>query len=128
VGRLMVRLGTLPSRVHMLMEAAAKALSPVAPQALIVGDCGVGLVKLCLRDVGVEAGASAEPLLHALREMPRLVAAEEGYAVIESAPPEVKAQLEVWGPPPSSFALFKALKHRFDPEGILNPGRFIGGV
>jgi glycolate oxidase FAD binding subunit len=40
----------------------------------------------------------------------------------------VKTALEVWGPTPSSFALLQALKHRFDPEGVLSPGRFIGGL
>jgi glycolate oxidase FAD binding subunit len=127
-GAVAVRLGSLPSRVHTVMEATAQALSHIAPQALMVGDCGVGLVKLCIRQAGVEAGAIDELLLRALRELPRLVAAEGGYAVVESAPPDVKAQLEVWGPRPSSFALLKALKNRFDPEGILSPGRFLGGL
>jgi glycolate oxidase FAD binding subunit len=40
----------------------------------------------------------------------------------------VKQNVDVWGPPPSAFALLKALKRKFDPEGILNPGRFIGGL
>jgi glycolate dehydrogenase FAD-binding subunit len=127
-GALTVRLGMLPARVHTVMEASAQVLGRVASQALIVGDCGMGLVKLGIRHAGLEAGAIDQPLLRALRELPPLVAAEGGYAVVESAPPDVKAQLDVWGPPPPSLALLKALKHRFDPEGLLNPGRFIGGL
>jgi glycolate oxidase FAD binding subunit len=95
---------------------------------MIIGDCGVGLVILCLGPDGLAAGAIDEPLLRALRELSGLVITNGGYAIVESAPPEVKTQLGVWGPPPSSFALLKALKHRFDPEAILSPGRFIGGL
>jgi glycolate oxidase FAD binding subunit len=67
-------------------------------------------------------------LLGALRELPGLVAGHGGYAVVETAPPEAKRQLDVWGAPPSSLALLKALKRKFDPEDILSPGRFIGGL
>jgi glycolate oxidase FAD binding subunit len=127
-GALRVRLGTLPSRVSMVMEAVSRALDPTAPGAMIIGDCGVGLVILCLGPDGLAAGAIDEPLLRVLRELSGLVVANEGYAIVESAPPQVKTQLGVWGPPPSSLALLKALKHRFDPEAILSPGRFIGGL
>ena len=48
--------------------------------------------------------------------------------MVETAPPEAKAQLEVWGPPPPSFPLLEGLKRKFDPEGVLSPGRFIGGL
>jgi glycolate oxidase FAD binding subunit len=124
----MLRLGTLPSRVPTVMLAVAQALRPVAPGALIIGDCGVGLVRVCLALQRPAAAAIGEPLLRALRELSGLVAADGGYAVVESAPPEVKTQLAVWGQTPSSFALLKALKHRFDPEAVLSPGRFIGGL
>jgi glycolate oxidase FAD binding subunit len=128
VGGIVVRLGTLPSRVYTVMAAVAQALNPLVPGAMIIGDCGVGLVKLCLGHEGLAAGRIDEPLLRVLRELPGLAGANGGYAVVESAPPEAKAQIEVWGPPPSSFALLKALKRKFDPEGILSSGRFIGGL
>jgi glycolate oxidase FAD binding subunit len=127
-GGIVVRLGILPSRVYPVMAAVAQALNPLVPGAMIIGDRGVGLVKLCLGHERLAAGRIDEPLLRALRELPGLAGANGGYAVLESAPPEAKAQIEVWGPPPSSFALLKALKRKFDPEGILNSGRFIGGL
>jgi FAD/FMN-containing dehydrogenase len=127
-GMVVVRLGTPPSRVHAVMESVAQMLNPAASEVMIIGDCGVGLVRLCLEYAGPVAGALAEPLLGALRELPGLVVADGGYAVVENAPPEVKGQINVWGPPPSSVALLAALKRRFDPEGILSSGRFIGGL
>jgi glycolate oxidase FAD binding subunit len=127
-GMVVVRLGMPPSRVHAVMESVAQMLNPAASEVMIIGDCGVGLVRLCLEYAGPVAGALAEPLLGALRELPGLVVADGGYAVVENAPPEVKGQINVWGPPPSSVALLAALKRRFDPEGILSSGRFICGL
>jgi len=83
-------------------------------------------VRLCVR--GLAAGAVNERLIGAVRGLPRLVAADGGYVVVEAAAPDVKENVDVWGPPPAAFALLKALKRKFDPEGILNPGRFIGGL
>jgi glycolate oxidase FAD binding subunit len=127
-GNIMVRLGTPPSRVHAIMEAAAQALEPLAAEAMIIGDCGVGLVQLSLGPEGLAGGAIDAPLLGALRDLAGLVVRHGGYALVENAPPAAKTQLEVWGPPPSHFTLLKALKRKFDPEGILSPGRFIGGL
>ena len=37
-------------------------------------------------------------------------------------------QLPAWGTPPDSLPLMREIKHNFDPEKILNPGRFLGGI
>src|SRR5215510_2254597 len=127
-GDIAVRLGTLPSRVYTIMEAAGLALKPLASRAMIIGDCGVGSVKLCIGPECLTTGAIDAPLLGVLRELSGLVVEHGGYALVESAPPEAKMQVDVWGSPPSSFPLLKALKRKFDPEGVLSPGRFIGGL
>ncbi|MFI5120088.1 MAG: FAD-binding oxidoreductase [Thermoanaerobaculia bacterium] len=51
-----------------------------------------------------------------------------GSFVLEEAPDDVRAHTDPWGPPPASFALMRELKDRLDPEGRLNPGRFVGGL
>jgi glycolate oxidase FAD binding subunit len=127
-GVVVMRLGTPPSRVHAVMESVAQMLNHAASEAMIIGDCGVGLVRLYVEYARPVVGALEEPLLRALRELPGLVVADGGYAVVENAPPDVKGQINVWGPPPSSIALLAALKRTFDPEGILSSGRFIGGL
>jgi len=62
---------------------------------------------------------------------PRLIALAEshkGHVIIAAAPPELKSGIDVWGPPPASLGLMRELKRRFDPQEILNPGRFLGGL
>lgn len=51
-----------------------------------------------------------------------------GSLVLEEAPDSVRAHTDPWGPVPAAFALMRELKDRLDPEGRLNPGRFVGGL
>jgi glycolate oxidase FAD binding subunit len=34
----------------------------------------------------------------------------------------------MWGPAGDALSLMRRVKAEFDPHGILNPGRFIGGI
>jgi len=50
-----------------------------------------------------------------------------GSIVIAGAP-QLRALVDAWGPPPDTLATLRALKGRFDPAGILAPGRYVGGI
>ena len=69
----------------------------------------------------IPAGASAG--ITALRQ--RLEAAYGSLTVLQQPSP---AELDPWGTVPDSLPLMRELKRRFDPKGILNPGRFLGGI
>jgi glycolate oxidase FAD binding subunit len=49
-----------------------------------------------------------------------------GNAVIERCPQNVKQELDVFPDPGDSLAVMRSVKRRFDPAGVLNPGRFVG--
>ena len=51
-----------------------------------------------------------------------------GSVVVTAMPDAARAAVDAWGPPPPSFGLMRAMKHNFDPHGLCNPGRFIGGL
>jgi glycolate oxidase FAD binding subunit len=61
-------------------------------------------------------------------ELTSLAQRRGGHAVLFAAPAELKRGLEVWGPSPPSLSLMREIKRQFDPEGLLNPGRFVGGL
>jgi len=49
-----------------------------------------------------------------------------GYGVVEACPLELKQRLDVWGPVGPDFKIMERIKREFDPNGILNPGRYVG--
>ena len=51
-----------------------------------------------------------------------------GFAVVEYCPPSLKRQTDVWGGAPQGLEVMRRIKLNFDPRGILNPGRFVGGL
>jgi glycolate oxidase FAD binding subunit len=50
-----------------------------------------------------------------------------GSCVVLSAPPPVRELVDVWGPV-AGLELMRRVKEQFDPERILSPGRFVGGL
>jgi glycolate oxidase FAD binding subunit len=50
-----------------------------------------------------------------------------GHAVVLTAPPDVRARLDMWGPVPG-LALMRRVKQQFDPGRRFAPGRFVGGI
>ncbi len=54
-----------------------------------------------------------------------------GRAMVEFVAAELadlKRQFHVWGPTRQDFPLMQKLKREFDPDGVLNPGRYVGGI
>lgn len=69
------------------------------------------------------------------KERPKRVAELRGRAqthggsmVIVRAPLEFKSQIDVWGEVGPTAVLMHALKEKFDPQNLLNPGRFVAGI
>jgi len=51
-----------------------------------------------------------------------------GNLIVESAPLAIKKKVDVWGQARDDYRVIRRLKEEIDPAGILNPGRFVGGV
>ncbi|HEX3303505.1 MAG TPA: FAD-linked oxidase C-terminal domain-containing protein, partial [Thermomicrobiales bacterium] len=47
---------------------------------------------------------------------------------VQAAPDEVKRSIDVWGDEPEAIDLMRRLKQEFDPNRVLNPGRFAGRI
>ena len=74
-----------------------------------------------MEDASRKVAQAATEMIHAGNNL-------GGRVTIPWCPLEVKADVNVWGPLRDDYALMKKLKASFDPDGILNPGRFVGGL
>jgi glycolate dehydrogenase FAD-binding subunit len=115
-----VKIGVVPTQVE-----------PVAAEAQMLADskglgCELVAHALGILYIGLEGDpARLEGAVTALREV---AAAHGGHLVVQRAPDEIIGRVDVWGPTQPGLALMKKLKQDLDPNGILNPGRFVGGV
>ena len=87
----------------------------------VVGRAAHALCWLTLPDDEPESLAdSIEELRRTLEPYP---------CVVLDAPEAVRSALDVWGEPEGGrLTLSRRLKARFDPEGVCNPGVFVGGI
>jgi glycolate dehydrogenase FAD-binding subunit len=61
-----------------------------------------------------------------LPQLRRELEAAGGSLMVLKQPAESK--LDCWGTLPDSLPLMREIKRRFDPDGVLSPGRFLGGI
>ncbi len=58
-----------------------------------------------------------------------IAVAAGGHLTVLAPPADVElAPAEIWGPPRPGAALMRSIQQRFDPAGILNPGRLTFGM
>ncbi len=123
---LQVRVGVPPSGVEtalaLLDETPGFCREPVGWLA----DAGIGSVtaRLPINEQADDLTAQVQAWLGGIRAR---LDDQQGFVVVESVPEALIAQLDVWGTPPGT-GLLKRYKSRFDPQGLLNRGRYVGGL
>jgi glycolate oxidase FAD binding subunit len=139
-----VQINVLPSAV---IETIAKTLE-IDPNCVIRAHAGDGVIRVKVAEGRGERGEgrglgtsvpSALPtksqnlkipksqifsppsILERLREL----ATAMGGKMIVRKPADGMTPIDIWGPPGPESHILQALKERFDPKSILNPGRFV---
>jgi glycolate oxidase FAD binding subunit len=111
-------------RLAAEMVRALAALDEDAGVSVLALFASVALGSVVTRCRPTGESASAHGLVN-VRD--RLFAVAD-HVVVLAAPPPWKRGLDVWGPPPETLDVMQALKHQFDPERVLNRGRFVGHI
>lgn len=122
------RASVVPSDVGRLYQIAEDRSQKLGIGCAMLAHFGNGaLVFVFFQDRPFE-GERLETLVSIIQQLSAAATEFSGHFIVESAPIALKERLDVWGPPRGDWPLMKALKDRFDPLRVLNPGRFIGGL
>ena len=118
-----------PPTLAMKIAAPRRSIAPLAAACLdiggaaVVADPGFGALRLLWWN-----GPSGESLPACIRSARDAARAHGGTAVVEQLAAPLKDGIDVWGEEPDSIGVMRRIKQQFDPAGLLNPGRFIGGL
>ncbi len=124
-GPLLLRAIGEPRRLLDWVGEAHAAAARSGVEVMLLAQPGHGVLQLSVRE-GFDAGRVVGDLVLPLR---RALEAEGGSLIVERGPIEVKTQCDVWGTIPAEIlAIMTRIKTEFDPAGLLNPGRFVGGL
>lgn len=115
-GALTCRLALPPATTASVCGLAAS----LSPEALLWGHAW-GAVFWSVPD----SSEAANP--ETVSSLRRLAADAHGALVVENWRDGL-AGLDVWGAPGGPLAIMRAIKGQFDPNGTLNPGRFVGSI
>jgi glycolate oxidase FAD binding subunit len=89
-------------------------------RAVVRADFGSGIVRV--------ATEVTDDLVIKIKQRRAAVEQLGGTLFIEKAPLEIRRQVDAWGEVGTGARLMKAVKEKFDPQGTLNPGRFVAGI
>ncbi len=108
--------GVLASEGAKALEAVQAAMPPsVSLSAALTASHGT-LRGFCRSE-------DATALVPALTAARRAIEGLGGYLVVNDG---VSGGMDVWGTPPPEIDILRSLKQTFDPNGVLNSGRFLG--
>ncbi|MCM3714902.1 FAD-binding oxidoreductase [Alkalihalobacillus oceani] len=85
------------------------------------GGLGHGLSQVVLK-------GAAKNVITAIDAIQQAVTALSGYVIVKHIPLSIRKNISVWGEEPSYFFLLEGMKAKIDPNKILNPKRFVGGM
>ena len=91
----------------------------------LIGHAGNGILMTYILENGA---VKKDALIDLIGKFTAEAVKHDGNLVVEACPTELKAKIDVWGQPRTDEVVMRRLKEKMDPVGILNPGRFVGGL
>ena len=111
----------LPAQIGRLCDAVLRQAELAGIRAALAAQA-TGVTEVRLDAAGLSAGIATVKALR--REVERL----DGTLIVQRCPAAMKQELDVWGGMTDALPLMRRIKQKFDPGGVLNPGRFLGGI
>ena len=117
-----IKISAPPADLTGVLDSMLGASSRRGITPRITGHAGTGVTYVRL------SGSDEQARSQVVEELREIWLRRGGSVVVRQAPPAFKERVEVWGPVGSRLELTRRVKEKFDPRGVLNPGRFVGGI
>jgi glycolate oxidase FAD binding subunit len=117
--RTVCKASVLITDVEILLQASEELARESGLKIYLSGQGGTGVIITAFE-------GKISSTVEAIKSLRALVYSLKGALVIKEAAPSVKSQVDVWGEIGTSLRVMERMKSLFDPDCILNPGRFIG--
>lgn len=122
---LVVKINVLPTQVAGLIDSLLLADANAGLSAeTVLSHVLLGTVYVWWH--GINDTGSIDNARQMLSRLRTDVAGLGGTVLVMSCPLTLKSQIDVWGELRGDFPLMQQIKRQMDPDGILNPGRFMG--
>jgi len=121
-----MKMSVLPARMKELLATASRAAESNSVEwAASARGLGVVYFALLANDLNEE---TRQRVTQATEQILAECSHLDGNSTIPWCPAEWKSALKVWGPDRGDFGLMGKIKKVFDPNNVLSPGRFMGGL
>jgi len=124
--RILCKLTVPIDRTGELVAAAGRAGQSGGLRATVLAHAGSGVIWV--QYLPEMEGVREAPVAKALEGLRREAETAGGSLTLHDAPPPLKRQVDAWGAPGDGLDMMRRLKAEFDPRGLCNPGRFVGGI
>jgi glycolate oxidase FAD binding subunit len=87
-------------------------------ECVAMADIGAGIIRVAF-------DSDERSVVDQIKLLRANATAAGGTLAIEKAPVEVRREVDAWGDVGPASSLMRTIKESFDPQSILNPGRFV---
>ncbi len=116
---IMLKVAVPVNRTYEIMHYILSGKMEVTINIMVYAKCGI--LFLCILNSDQYGKGEVVSFIKSIRAYTQNVG---GFVNIDSAPPHVKKQVNVWSEYPG-MNLMKKIKQKFDPGNIFSPGRFL---
>lgn len=113
-GATILKVTALPNKMSAILHGFQSL------NATCVADA-VGIITVALEAQPAQTATIIDDLRARLR-------GDGGMVVVLRAGDNLSGDIDHWGGSPPAIEVMRAVKHEFDPDRLLNPGKFVGGI
>ncbi len=117
----------LISKSEAMLESYERITGELGIDCAFISRAGNGILYSYLL-AGKNLRSKVESFVELIGKLTSEAVNNGGNLVVESAPLLIKKQVDVWGASRNDYPVMRRLKEQMDPAGILNMGRFVGGI